>query len=97
MGFPGGSDSKTNKQTKKNKTTCNTGDLGSKPGLGRVPGGGHGNPLLPGNLMDRGAWRATVPVHGVTKSQTVLSTYTRTENKRKTEKYGHVNNNITFK
>ena len=25
--------------------TCNAGDLGSVPGLGRSPGGGHGNPL----------------------------------------------------
>ena len=26
--------------------TCNAGDLGSVPGLGRSPGGRHGNPLL---------------------------------------------------
>ena len=37
MGFPGGSDSK--------ESACNAGDLGSIPGLGRSPGGGHGNPL----------------------------------------------------
>ena len=37
MGFPGGSDGK--------ESTCNVGDLGSVPGLGRFPGGGHGNPL----------------------------------------------------
>ena len=33
------------------ESTCNAGDLGSIPGLGRSPGGGHGNPLqyfLPG-------------------------------------------------
>ena len=38
-------------------------DVGSTPGLGRCPGGGNGNPLqcsCLGNLMDRGAWRATV-------------------------------------
>ena len=43
------------------------------PWVGRSPGGGHGNPLLYScleNLMDRGAWRATV--HGVAKSQTRL-------------------------
>ena len=48
-------------------------DLGSIPGLGRSPGGGHGNPLPYSRLenpMDRGAWRATV--HGVTKSWTQL-------------------------
>ena len=38
MGFPGGSDGK--------EFACNVGDLGSVPGLGRSPGGGHGNPLL---------------------------------------------------
>ena len=37
MGFPVGSDGK--------ETTCNAGDLGSIPGLGRSPGGEHGNPL----------------------------------------------------
>ena len=43
------------------------------PGLGRSPGGGHGNPLQYSGLenpMDRGAWQATV--HGVTKSWTRL-------------------------
>ena len=46
-------------------------DLGSTPGLGRYPGGGHVNPLQSScleNPMDRGSWRSTV--HGVTKSQT---------------------------
>ena len=37
MGFPGGSDGK--------ESACNVGDLGSIPGLGRSPGGEHGNPL----------------------------------------------------
>ena len=27
------------------ESTCNSGDLGSVPGLGRLPGGGHGNPF----------------------------------------------------
>ena len=36
-GFLGGSDGK--------KSACNVGDLGLIPGLGRSPGGGHGNPL----------------------------------------------------
>ena len=47
------------------------GDTGSIPGLGRSPGGGHGNPLQCScleNPMDRGAWQATV--HRVTQSQT---------------------------
>ena len=49
-------------------------DLGSIPGSGRYPGEGNGNPLQYScleNLMDGGAWWATV--HGVTKSQTRLS------------------------
>ena len=51
------------------KLPANAGDLGSVPGSGRSPGGGHGNPLQCScleNPMDRGAWRATV--HGVAKS-----------------------------
>ena len=46
-------------------------DMGSIPGLGRSPGGGHGNPLQYScleNPVDRGAWQATV--YGVAKSQT---------------------------
>ena len=66
IGLPCGSDCK--------ESACNMGDLGSIPGLGRFPGGGHGNPLqysCLGNPMDRGAWLATV--HGVSRSQTRLS------------------------
>ena len=36
--FPGDSDRK--------ESACNVKDLGSIPGLGGPPGGGHGNPLL---------------------------------------------------
>ena len=36
-GYPGSSASK--------ESAYNVGDLGSIPGLGRTPGGGHGNPL----------------------------------------------------
>ena len=46
-------------------------EAGSIPGLGRSPGGGHGNPLLYfclENPMDGGAWQATV--HRVAKSWT---------------------------
>ena len=38
-------------------------DMGSIPGLGRCPGGGHGNLLQYScleNPMDRGAWQAMV-------------------------------------
>ena len=31
-------------------STCNAGDMGSIPGLGRSPGKGNGNPLLPGKF-----------------------------------------------
>ena len=44
-------------------------DVGSVSGLGRLPGGGHGNPLQYScleNPMDRGAWWATV--HRVSES-----------------------------
>ena len=52
LGFPDGSDSK--------ESPCNAEDLGSIPGLGRSPGGGHGNPLqyfCLENPTDRGASR----------------------------------------
>ena len=45
-------------------------DVGSIPGLGRFPGGGHGNPFQHScleNPMNRGAWQAIV--HRVAKSQ----------------------------
>ena len=60
----------------------NPGDMGSIPGSGRCPGGGHGNPLQYAcleNPMDKEAWQVTVP--RVTKSQTglkQLSTHTHT-------------------
>ena len=69
LGFSGGSDGK--------KSACNAGDLGSISGLGRSPGGGHGNPLQysclenphgPSSLAGYSPW-----VHGVAKSQTQLS------------------------
>ena len=44
---------------------CEAGVKGTSPGLGRSPGDGNSNPLQYSglrNLMDRGAWRATV--HG---------------------------------
>ena len=57
------------------ESTCNTGDLGSVPGLGRSPGEGNGNPLQYsslGNPMDRRAWQATV--HGVSRVRHNLAT-----------------------
>ena len=48
-------------------------DVGSISGLGKSPGGGHGNPLEYScleNPMDRRAWWTTV--HGVPKSWTRL-------------------------
>ena len=65
LGFPSGSADE--------ESACNAGDLGSIPGLGRSPAGGHGNPLQYScleNLMDRGTWQATV--HGIAKSWTRL-------------------------
>jgi len=66
MSSPGGSDGK--------ESACNVGYLGAIPGLGRSPGGGHGNPLQYScleNPMDRGAWWAAV--HVVTTNWTRLS------------------------
>ena len=58
---------------RRNTSACSAGDLGLIPGLGRSPGGGHGNPLQHScleNPMDRGAWQATV--HRVARSRTRL-------------------------
>ena len=55
---------------------ANAGDIrivGLIPELGRSPGGGHGKPLQDScleNLIDRGAWQATV--HRFTKNLTRL-------------------------
>ena len=49
--LPGGSDGK--------ETSCNAGDPGSDPGLGRSPGEGNGYPFQYSclkNSMDHGAW-----------------------------------------
>ena len=57
IGFPSGS------AVKNVPTMQETKEMHSVPGLGRSPGGGNGNPLqyfCLENLMDRGAWRATV-------------------------------------
>ena len=63
LGFPCGSAGK--------ESTCNVGDLGSIPGLGRAPGEGNSYPLQYSgleNFMD-------CIVHGVTKSQTEVSDF----------------------
>ena len=66
MGFPGGASGK--------EPACNAGDGRDAPsmsGLGRFPGGGHGNLLQYScleNPMGRGAWWATA--HMVSKSWT---------------------------
>ena len=63
LGFPGGSPGQ--------ESSCNVGDLGLIPGLGRSPGEGKGYPLQYSgleNFMDS-------IVHGVTKSQTQLSNF----------------------
>ena len=52
LGFPGGSDSK--------ESTCNEGDLGLIPRLGRSPGRGCGNPLQYSCLEDPHGQRSLV-------------------------------------
>ena len=75
-GFPGGSAVKS--------PPASAGDAGLISGSGRSPGEGNGNPLQYScleNLMDREAWWATV--HGVAKSQTLLTDSTTTTGLRK--------------
>ena len=62
-GFPGGSDGK--------ESTCDAGDLGSIPGLGRSPGEGKGYPLQYSGLENS----VDCIVCGVTKSRTRLSDF----------------------
>ena len=68
-------------------------DLGSIPGLGRLPGGGHGNPLqysCLGMPRNRGAWWAMV--HRVTKSWTWLkwlSTHAQWRCRHREQTWGH--------
>ena len=86
-GFPGSSGGK--------ESACNTEDLGLILGLGRSPGGAHGNPLQYSCLedpMDRGAcW---VTVQRVTKSWTRLKWLSATKPQVDQEKsdpaYGHL-------
>ena len=63
MGFPCGLAGK--------ESTCNTGDLGLIPGLGRSLGEGKGYPLHYSGLENSMDWI----VHGVKKSQTRLSDF----------------------
>ena len=63
LGFPGGSAGK--------ESTCNAGNLGSIPGLGRSPGEGNSYPLQYSGLENS----TDCIVHGVTKSQTRLSNF----------------------
>ena len=81
-----------------NNLPDNAGDtrnMGSVPGLGRSPGVRNGTPLqysCQDNPMDRGAWWATD--HGVTKSQTHLSTHTCTLYKRNPIDTATMENNV---
>ena len=66
LGFPGGSGGK--------ESTCNAGDPGSIPRLGRSPGERNGYPIQYScleNSMDRRAWQTTV--YRIAKSQTPLT------------------------
>ena len=63
-GFPGSSDGK--------EFTCNVGDLGSIPELGRSPGGRHGN-LLWYSCLENPHGQRNLAVHGVAKSWIWLS------------------------
>ena len=67
LGFPHSSVGK--------ESSCNAGDLGSIPGLGRSPGEGNGNPLqyfCLENPMDRGTWWSTL--HGATRVRHDIAT-----------------------
>ena len=72
IGFPGGAVVKNSPADARDAR-----DAGSIPGLGGSPEEGNGNPLQYSHLknsMDTGALQ--VRVHGVAKSQTLLSSHT---------------------
>ena len=56
------------------ESACNAGDLGSIPGLGRPPGGGHGNPLQYSCLENPHGQRSLVSYSPRGLSRTQLST-----------------------
>ena len=94
MGFLGGaSDKEPACQSRRHRR------LGSIPGWGRSPGGGHGNPLQCScleNPLDRGACWATV--HGIAQSRTWLSdlAYTHSKNTFLTSHPGFVPSHVSF-
>ena len=69
LGFPGGSTGK--------ESTCNAGDLGPVPGLGRSPGEGKGYPLQYSGLENSKGRRnlAGYTVHGVAENWNRLSNF----------------------
>ena len=83
------------------ESSCNAGDteVGLIPGLGRVPGGGNGNPLQYSCLqhpMDRGA---QLQFSGLQKSQTQLSTkraHARTHTHTHTQYLTHLSQDLLF-
>ena len=81
MGFPHGSVGK--------EFTCNAGDLGSIPGLGRSPGKGKGYPLQYSSLENS----MGCIVHGVAKSwtqQLSLSSFQKLQIGKNTHTYVYI-------
>ena len=70
QGFPGGSKDKA--------SACNTGDLGSIPGLGRSPAEGHGNPLQYSGLENPHGGLQSMGSQRVGYDRAAKQTHTRT-------------------
>ena len=90
LGFSGASDGK--------ESACSMEKLCSVPGSGRSLGEGNGNPLQYScleNPMDGGAWWATV--HGVSKSQTRLSTHAHARGCARTRAHTHTHTHTHIK
>ena len=85
MGFPCGSAGK--------ESSCNVGDLGSIPGLGRSPGEGKGNPLQYSGLDNS----KDCINHGVRKSRTRLSDFhTHPQSSSKLRLFLHIEKMSSF-
>ena len=80
------------------ESACNAGDTGSIPGLGRLPGGGHGNSLQQSCLENLTAEEpGALRLHGVAKSCTRLerlSMRLQENGRRRPRSRGHVTDEL---
>ena len=82
VALPGGSDSK--------ESTCNRGDLGSIPGLGRFPGGEHCNPLQYSSLENSHGQRSLAGYNPWGGKESDLTEWLSTHTHKHTHTHTHI-------